>query len=198
MENSSKPQVFKIIVLGDSDTGKTTLLTRYYSQSFYHDSRVTIGCELRTKILEINNKKIKLQMWDTAGQEKYRYINKVYYRGACGVIITYDCTNENSFNNIKYWIEEIKANADNNICKVIAGTKCDLVNKTVDIQKAEELGRELGVKVFETSSKNDVNVDETFQQLASEILEKSAPGDLKDISKLKLQSDPSDNKRFCC
>lgn len=113
---------------------------------------------------------IKLQIWDTAGQERFRTITKTYYKGAHGIILTYDVTDENSFKNIRNWVKQIEQNAQSNVSKVLVGNKCDRDDRKVQFEEGDKLAKEFGLKFFESSAKTNYNVNEIFTFLTKEIL----------------------------
>lgn len=118
----------------------------------------------------MENKVIKLQIWDTAGQEKFRTITSSYYRGAHGVIVVYDVTNRESFNNVKNWMGEITRYASENVNRVLIGNKCDIDGKkAVTTEEGKELADSLGIPFMETSAKTSINVEQSFLRMASEI-----------------------------
>jgi len=118
----------------------------------------------------LESKRIKLQIWDTAGQERFRTITKTYYKGAHGIILTFDVTDENSFKNIRNWVKQIEQNAQNNVCKVLVGNKCDREDRKVSFEEGSKLAGEFNMKYLETSVKINLNVNETFTTLTKEIL----------------------------
>ena len=119
----------------------------------------------------MKGKLVKLQIWDTAGQERFRTITKTYYKGANGIILTYDVTDLNSFKNIKNWIKQIEANAQNNVQKVLVGNKCDKPDRQVTEEEGKKLAEEYNMEFFETSAKSNINVSEVFQFLTQKIME---------------------------
>eukprot|EP00162_Nutomonas_longa_P009895 comp19562_c0_seq3/m.37313 comp19562_c0_seq3/g.37313 ORF comp19562_c0_seq3/g.37313 comp19562_c0_seq3/m.37313 type:complete len:170 (+) comp19562_c0_seq3:102-611(+) len=122
------------------------------------------------RTIELDNKVIKLQIWDTAGQERFRTITSSYYRGAHGIIVVYDVTDQESFNNVKQWLHEIDRYACENVNKLLVGNKCDLVTKkVVDTNTAKEFAEQLGIPFLETSAKNSTNVEAAFLTMAGEI-----------------------------
>ena len=118
--------LFKLIIVGDATVGKSCILLRFINNNYRTSHDLTIGVEFGMKIININNKNIKLQIWDTAGQECFRSIIRSYYRNSAGAILVYDISNRTSFNNIIYWLEEIKKYASNNLSIILVGNKCDL------------------------------------------------------------------------
>ncbi|XP_020531803.1 ras-related protein RIC1 isoform X2 [Amborella trichopoda] len=130
--------LFKLLLIGDSAVGKSCLLLRFADDSYVDSYISTIGVDFKIRTVELDGKTVKLQIWDTAGQERFRTITSSYYRGAHGIIIVYDVTEMESFNNVKQWLNEIDRYASDNVSKLLVGNKCDLVeNKVVDTEKAK-------------------------------------------------------------
>ena len=152
--------IFKVLLLGNSDVGKSSLLLRFVD-SVWNDAFVpTIGVDFKVKTLEINNKKVKMQIWDTAGEERFRTVVSTYFRGAHGILLLYDVTNRDSFKNLENWLIEIEKNSSEKVLKILLGNKCDL-NDDREIQPDE--GRAFadrnGMEFMETSAKMNTNVD---------------------------------------
>ena len=191
MANHKYDHLFKLLIIGESGVGKTCLLLRFTDDSFTANHLTTIGIDFKIKIINLENKMIKLQIWDTAGQERFRTITKTYYKGAHGIILTYDVTDETSFKNIKNWIKQIEQNAQNNVCKVLVGNKCDKPDRKVSEEEGKALAGEYKMSFFETSAKTNQNVNETFNFLTKEILKNTTPtqtggtkiGDTNNVSK---------------
>ena len=162
--------LFKLLIIGESGVGKTCLLLRYTDDSFTANHLTTIGIDFKIKILNLEGKTIKLQIWDTAGQERFKTITKTYYKGAHGIILTYDVTEQDSFKNIRNWIKQIEANAQNNVKKVLVGNKCDKPGRTVSEEEGKKLAEDFGMNFFETSAKTNHNVNEVFTFLTQEVL----------------------------
>jgi len=168
--------LFKVLLIGDSGVGKSSLLLRYSENNFSDAYISTIGVDFKIKTLHLDDKAVKLQIWDTAGQERFRTITASYYRGAQGIIVVYDVTNQASFDNIRKWLEEISRYAGSNVTRLLVGNKADLVEKrVVQAQMAEDLSQHLGISHVETSARSSANVEEAFHLLAQEIREQVGP-----------------------
>ena len=162
--------LFKLLLIGDSGVGKSCLLLRFADDTYTESYISTIGVDFKIHTLNLDGKTIKLQISDTAGQERFRTITSSYYRGAHGIIIVYDVTDMESFNNVKTWLSEIEKYASDNVNKLLVGNKCDLVvKKTVDTNTAKEFADSLGIPFLETSAKNSTNVEEAFMKMAADI-----------------------------
>ncbi|KAI5131073.1 Ras-Related Protein Rab-8B [Manis pentadactyla] len=165
--------LFKLLLIGDSGVGKTCLLFRFSEDAFNTTFISTIGIDFKIRTIELDGKKIKLQIWDTAGQERFRTITTAYYRGAMGIMLVYDITNEKSFDNIKNWIRNIEEHASSDVERMILGNKCDMNDKRqVSKERGEKLAIDYGIKFLETSAKSSTNVEEAFFILARDIMTK--------------------------
>ncbi|XP_032417597.1 ras-related protein Rab-8B [Xiphophorus hellerii] len=163
--------LFKLLLIGDSGVGKTCLLFRFSEDAFNTTFISTIGIDFKIRTVELDGKKIKLQIWDTAGQERFRTITTAYYRGAMGIMLVYDITNEKSFDNIRNWIRNIEEHASADVEKMILGNKCDMNDKRqVSKERGEKLAIDYGIKFLETSAKSSINVEEGFLTLARDIM----------------------------
>jgi len=162
--------LFKLLLIGDSGVGKSCLLLRFADDTYTESYISTIGVDFKIRTLELDGKTIKLQIWDTAGQERFRTITSSYYRGAHGIIVVYDVTDQESFNNVKQWMNEIDRYANEKVNKMLVGNKCDLTSKkVVDYNTAKEFADQLGIPFLETSAKNSTNVEQAFITMAAEI-----------------------------
>jgi len=165
--------LFKFIIIGDSAVGKSCLLKRFIDKTFYKQFDTTIGVEFGAKFVSVKDKIIKLQLWDTAGQETFRAITKSYYRGAAGIILVYDITKHNSFDNLAFWINDIKAMNTTNVPTIIIGNKLDRDNeRQVEKDELETFAISNGYLFKEISVKNDVNSGDIFIDLVEHILDK--------------------------
>ena len=189
---------YKIMVLGESKVGKTSLIKRYTKDQFGGVYLTTVGMDFQDKIIEIEDKKVRLQVWDTAGQERFRNVTKSYFQSSHGLLVVYDITDKESFDKIKFWIENIKNNAPENAKLILVGNKCDLANeRKVTIEDGENKARNYNIKFFESSAKDGTNVNELFFYLANEIYqdEKTKEKDNKNSLKLKAKKK---EKKGCC
>jgi len=168
--NPEYDYLFKLLLIGDSGVGKSCLLLRFADDTYTESYISTIGVDFKIRTIEMEGKTIKLQIWDTAGQERFRTITSSYYRGAHGIIIVYDCTDKESFSNVKHWMQEIEKYASDSVNKLLVGNKNDLASKkVVSYDEAKELADSLGIRFLETSAKNAHNVEQAFQVMAGEI-----------------------------
>ncbi|KAI2589426.1 RAB8A, member RAS oncogene family [Homo sapiens] len=156
--------LFKLLLIGDSGVGKTCVLFRFSEDAFNSTFISTIGIDFKIRTIELDGKRIKLQIWDTAGQERFRTITTAYYRGAMGIMLVYDITNEKSFDNIRNWIRNIEEHASADVEKMILGNKCDVNDKRqVSKERGEKLALDYGIKFMETSAKANINVENRYQ-----------------------------------
>nr|XP_054506088.1 ras-related protein Rab-8A isoform X2 [Agelaius phoeniceus] len=162
--------LFKLLLIGDSGVGKTCALFRFSEDAFNATFISTIGIDFKIRTIELDGKRIKLQIWDTAGQERFRTITTAYYRGAMGIMLVYDITNEKSFENIRNWVRNIEEHASPDVEKMILGNKCDANDKRqVSREQGEKLAASFGIKFMETSAKANINIENAFFTLARDI-----------------------------
>ena len=129
--SSEYDYMFKLLILGDSGVGKSCFLLRFMEENFSLSHIPTIGIDYKTKVIRLNEARVKFQIWDTAGQERFKTITKTYYAGSMGIILAYDCTRPESFDNIRSWVEIIKLHANEHIALVLIGNKCDIPENKV-------------------------------------------------------------------
>lgn len=196
--------VFKLLLIGDSGVGKSSLLLRFTSDSF-DDLSPTIGVDFKLKLMTIGGKRLKLTIWDTAGQERFRTLTSSYYRGAQGIIFVYDVTRRETFTNLsEIWAKEVDLYSTNQDCiKMLVGNKVDRENeRVVTKQEGIALARQLGCLFLECSAKTHVNVENCFEELVLKILDTpsllqdSASAAKKNIFKQNQANDT--NSGGCC
>lgn len=160
--------LIKCLVIGDSGIGKSSLMLRFTNDVFSNEYISTIGVDFKIKTIALENKTIKYQIWDTAGQDRFRTITSSYYRGSNAILICYDVTEKETFQNVKKWLEEVKRYATGNPLLILCGTKSDLSNKrqisTID---GKNYATDNNMLFFETSAKNNLNVKEIFESIAN-------------------------------
>uniref|UniRef100_A0A8B9YXC0 RAB35, member RAS oncogene family n=1 Tax=Bos mutus grunniens TaxID=30521 RepID=A0A8B9YXC0_BOSMU len=232
--------LFKLLIIGDSGVGKSSLLLRFADNTFSGSYITTIGVDFKIRTVEINGEKVKLQIWDTAGQERFRTITSTYYRGTHGVIVVYDVTSAESFVNVKRWLHEINQNCDD-VCRILgeaaggrggpgrgrqvggaraarAGGRAgagltlscgpvgnkndDPERKVVETEDAYKFAGQMGIQLFETSAKENVNVEEMFNCITELVLRakkdnlaKQQQQQQNDVVKLTKNSK---RKKRCC
>ena len=200
--------LLKILLLGESFVGKTSLILKYINDTFSEAQISTIGVEYKEKVIMLNNRKITLQIWDTSGQERYRSLTQNFYRGADGVLFVFDVANKNSFDNIKIWLNEpqiVELHSE----KILIGNKIDLVEqRVISKEKMENLGEKINLKTFETSAKTGENVEKIFIGITELILGNKSEEQLKELyskenQNLSISSDTeiinnNNKKNICC
>jgi Ras-related protein Rab-2A len=168
----SETFLFKYIIIGDSFVGKSKILLRYTNNSYNENFVITIGAEFGAKTINIDGQEIRIQIWDTAGMENFKSITRSYYKNSICALIVYDISNKDSFKNVLNWIEDCKVFSPKNILLVLIGNKCDLEEKRqVFIEEGKKVAEENDMIFFETSAKDNININEVFLKSAQKILE---------------------------
>ena len=163
----------KILTLGETTVGKTSLLNKFTENTFSKTQFATIGIDFKLKKININGKTIELKIWDTAGQERYRNLTKQYYKGADGILLIFDLTKKETFLKINDWIDQLNSHFNHDeISIILIGNKKDLSDREISYEEGNERGKELNILYFETSAKTGENVNEAFNCLTNEILKK--------------------------
>ena len=166
---------FKILLIGDLGVGKSCVILRYVEGDFPGNIMSSIGVDFKTKQIELDEHSIKMQIWDTAGHEKFRTITTSYYKSAQAIILLYDITQKSSFDHIRNWITEIDKFGKQGVLKVIVGNKLDLENnRKISKEDAENLALKYGVKLWEVSAKDNTNIEEMFVDTIKTLLEKNS------------------------
>jgi len=189
--------LFKYIIIGDTGVGKSCLLLQFTDKRFQPVHDLTIGVEFGARMITIDGKQMKLQIWDTAGQESFRSITRSYYRGAAGALLVYDITQRHTFNHLTSWLEDARQHATSNMVIMLIGNKCDLAaRREVQKEEGEAFAREHGLVFMETSAKTSANVEEAFINTAREIYTKIQEGVIDasdDRNGIKLGPDGNNN-----
>lgn len=161
----------KLLLLGDSAVGKSSLLMRFCESRFDTNFVLTIGVDFKWKTVERNGRKLKLQVWDTAGQERFRTITPAYYRSAMGVVIVYDICDEHTFENVEYWVTQLSQHGNEDVQRILVGNKSDLeANRKVSKEDGKALATKFNMAFFETSAKTGDSVDEAFLHIADNVV----------------------------
>merc|ERR1712184_115762 len=170
VSDMSYAYLFKYIIIGDTGVGKSCLLLQFTDKRFRQQHDLTIGVEFGARTIQINEKNIKLQIWDTAGQESFKSITRSYYRGAAGALLVYDITRRDTFTHLTRWLEEVKQNGNPDMSIMLIGNKSDLdARRQVSTEEGERFAREHGLIFMETSAKTAYNVEESFLQTSTMI-----------------------------
>ena len=186
MENEKKKcYMVKIIIVGNSNVGKTNIVTRYVKGEFSNEYMITIGMDFLTCNLELDNKIFKLRLWDTAGSEKFRSVTRGYYSNTCYALIVYDITDDSSFNSVKQWIEDVQSFANKDTNLVLVGNKVDLNNKRkISKEEGQNLATEYGMDFYESSALTGENINDIFEGICQKVNQQIDEGkiDLSDPS----------------
>ena len=190
--------VYKVLLLGDSSVGKTCFLMKYTDEAFQETHMATIGLDYRLKSMKLKNgKTVKIQIWDTAGQDRFRSITKNYYKGSHGIILIYDITNPITFENITHWVSQVREEASKNVVIYLIGNKIDLEEeRKVSTEEGEKLAEKLGLPFNETSAFDGTNINETFDDIVERI--DKAFGEIPITPKQNKIFKPIKAKKKCC
>ncbi|CAD8190526.1 unnamed protein product [Paramecium octaurelia] len=196
MNTCDKP-IIKLLIIGDSAVGKTNILKRFCENQYTQSFVSTIGIDFKFRDLEVEGKLMRLQIWDTAGQERFRTITSTYFKGAMGVILVYAVNNLESFQNIQNWMNQIKQNACESVIVVLVANKSDLNDRVVQYEQGKNLADSYGIKFFETSAKEGINIIDTFQCISKQI--KDIMSLEEKVQNIKLEQTSQQAKsNFCC
>ncbi len=207
-----KKKFLKIMILGNAGVGKTSILERYVNKSFTGNYKVTIGADFLTRDLEVDGNRIKLQVWDTAGQEKYRSLGVAYYRGADACMLVFDLSDKTTFKDLDKWVEaffsQLPEDKAKNFPVILLGNKADKPDRIISAEMAKKWCAEHdSAPFYETSAKTNLGLEEAFENLARMAL-KRAQGEEVTVSpkhaagsaamKLKTESKTGKKKGQCC
>ena len=199
--------MIKVILIGDSGVGKTNIMSKYLKNQFMENSKATVGVEFGSKLFNHQGHKIKAQIWDTAGQEKYKAITGAYYKGSKGAFIVYDITRKDTFASIERWVNDLKATSDPKLTIILIGNKNDLDDKReVSKDQGEEKAKSFGCAFLETSAFSGDNLDKAFELMVKEIYEKFSNSSseeeefeaAKKGEDLKVEKVTDKKKKACC
>ena len=208
MQNQSNNNLqeikLKILIIGDSNVGKTSMLLNYTDNYFPESHLATIGVEYKVKKITTNKYNITLQIWDTAGQERFRSITKSFFRNTNGILFVYDITSRKSFQSVKDWIKDSEMH-DSGFEKVLCGNKVDLEQqRQVKFDELKEFGMKKKIDVIETSAKSNINIDESFKKLIDLILSNKSEEEIqkefgiKNKNDINLTKNNTQSKKSCC
>ena len=208
MAEEDYEMMVKVILIGDSAVGKTNIMSKYLTGQFQENSKATVGVEFGSKLFKIDNHNIKAQIWDTAGQEKYKAITGAYYKGSKGAFVVYDITRKDTFDSADRWINDLKVSADPKINIMLIGNKNDLEDKREVLkEQGEEKAKSFGCAFLETSALSGDNIERGFEMMVSDIFKKYGEDTIDDdefgiIEKgedINLEKENSNNtKKGCC
>ena len=198
--------VIKILTLGDSGVGKTSIIQKFVNDKFNQNMLSTIGVDFQSKEIIINNTKIKLKIWDTTGQERFKTLTSQYYNGADGALLIFDVTSKLSFERINFWINELKEKKKlNELGLLLIGNKIDLIDKrNVKKEEAEEFAKEYNINYYETSALQNINIKKIINDIAQQCLNKIQKNDefyyKNSLNEKKMIIDNISNnkKKKCC
>lgn len=185
--------MLKILIIGDGNTGKTSLLLKYTENTLTNPSSPTLGVDFKFSTILLDYKIITLQIWDTAGQDRFRNLASSYYRGAKGMFIVFDVANRLSFNNVAKWYEESLMHLTENIVRFLIGNKCDIKepDRIVSYEEAACLASTFGMEYIETSAVNGDNIEIIFLKIAKAIITKP----VKIARTISLRKNPNKDKK---
>ena len=208
--NNSKTYQLKIVLIGDSTVGKTSLLYRFIEGRFIEDRLCTICADFKTKSIRIDQSTIaKLTVWDTAGQEKYRAITSNYYRDANGVILIYDVANKSTFKNLNMWLNDINnKNLRESISIILVANKIDLPNREISYEEGDDFAQKNNLLYCETSIKEGKNIEDVFDMITRDIIENNSNLENENDNSMSLsesvkavreaRQNQADSRGICC
>ena len=196
--------LFKLLLIGDSGAGKSSILLRL-SEGVFHDRFLsTIGIDFKVRTLNLDDKVVKVQIWDTAGQERFRTITNAYYRGAHGILLIYNIDDRQSFADIENWRHQINKYANEKVVKILIGNKCDMDGqRQVGYDEAKAYADDMGFQFFETSAKTAENIEEALFGIVGEIKKKlesedNNPNGEAENKKVNMERKEESDAKRCC
>lgn len=178
--------LYKVLIIGDSSVGKSSLLLQFSDNSFSDNYVSTIGVDFKIRTVDIDGRQVKLQIWDTAGQERFKSITANYYHGSNAIALVYDITDRKTFDNLRKWIADVDRLATKEVCKLIVGNKVDLTaQRAVRTDEGQALADSLGIPFIETSAKTAYNVHEMFIKMCRAIASRQGLSDPSMVNQRK-------------
>lgn len=189
-------ETYKLVIVGDAGVGKTALLLKYFEDKFNAQSRATINFDYKTKIIIKGGVRVKLEIWDTAGQERFQSLSRTYIRGAHGILLVYDCTERDTFANVKNWMASLDEMSEPDVVpRILVGNKCDrAADKVIQRQTGQDLAERYKLQFFETSAFEGTNVKQAFESLVSKV--QASPG--KNKRRDLLAENAGASRSGCC
>jgi small GTP-binding protein len=198
--DASDPLV-KLLLIGESSVGKSCILLRYSENKFQESFFTTVGIDFKVRHCVINDRRVRLQVWDTAGQEKFRTITKAYYRGAHGILLVFDISNAETFAQSQGWMNSIRENITDPVSIALVGNKSDL-ERQVPVEQAEAFAREYGVQYFETSAKTGTNIESTIIAVAKMAMDNNQmaldAGETRNVRLGSVNAQRKKKSKGCC
>jgi Ras-related protein Rab-18 len=193
MAMETQDYLFKMLIIGDSGVGKSSILLRFCDDEFNEKQASTIGVDFKTKMMQVKEKKLKLALWDTAGQERFRTLTSSYYRGAQGIILVYDCSSRATFEHVRFWQEEVRKYSTNqDAILMLIANKVDLANAEVTRQEGEEFAFANSMMFIETSAKTRQGIKQAFEEVVYKILD--TPSLLQSTQPVGMRQTPNTQK----
>ncbi|KAJ3439536.1 ras-related protein rab-5c [Anaeramoeba flamelloides] len=197
--NSTPSLRFKIVLLGESGVGKTSIVLRFTANRFHETMSPTIGASFLNESIQVEETEINLQIWDTAGQERYNSLTPLYYRGSHGALIVYDISDEQSFDRATYWVNQLQNQGGEKSKIMLIGNKFDLNQKNVDSKMASEYADQNGLLFRETSAKTGLGIPDVFVDLCKELKREVYPNSVVEKeTKFKIEKNKEEEKSNCC
>ena len=196
-EKKDSDITIKLLLIGNAYVGKTLIVQKFIDNTFSKSTMSTIGVDLQSKIIDINGKKVKYLIWDTAGEDRMKTMTYSYYRGCHVILIVYDVTNQKSFENVTTWVECVDKFAKSNVLRILVGNKTDLEDqRVISKEDGKKLADENGLKFYEISAKAVTGLCEMFEDIAKEYVQMYQQKSIKNFQ-LKKAAETKAKKKCC-